>query len=196
MRVLIVFAHPRTDSYNGLLAAAARRALEHAKHEVVFTDLYREGFDPVLTAAERDCYHHGQYDSSAVESYVEELRRAEGIVFVFPHWWFNVPAILKGYFDRVWAPGVAFRHAADRGRIEPLLANLRKVWVVTTYGSPRWIVTFAMRNPTRRFFRVGLLRGCAPRARFRMLAHYDMDRARHESRLRFIARVEKALAKF
>jgi putative NADPH-quinone reductase len=196
MRVLIVFAHPVAESYSGLLAAAARRTLEHGGHDVTFVDLYREGFDPLLTTSERSCYYAGEYDSSAVAHYVEQLRRAEGIVFVFPHWWSNVPAILKGYFDRVWAPGVAFRHAAHRGRIEPLLDNLRKVVVVTTYGSPRWIVKWLMRDPTARFFRVGLLRGCARRARFRILAHYDMDRARGDSRRRFIALVEKTLAKF
>jgi NAD(P)H dehydrogenase (quinone) len=196
MRVLVIFAHPRTESYNGQLAGAVRRALERAKHEVVFIDLYREGFDPVLSATERELYDHGHYDTTAVASYVDELCRAEGMVFVFPHWWFNMPAILKGYFDRVWAPGVAFRPAAHRGRIEPLLTNLRKVWVVTTFGSPRWIVSLVMRNPTRRLFRIGLLRGCTKRARFRLLAHYNMDRATYESRMRFIARVERKLARF
>jgi len=196
MRVQIVFAHPRSESYTGILAATALRALEQAGHDVFFTDLYRERFDPVLTAAERDHYYQGAYDSPAVAAYVDELRQAQGMVFVFPHWWFSMPAILKGYFDRVWAPGVAFRHASHRGRIEPLLDNLRKVWVVTTYGPPRWMVALAMRNPTRRLFRVGLLGGCARRARFRLLAQYGLDRADQATQLTFIARVERELGRF
>jgi putative NADPH-quinone reductase len=196
MRVQLVFAHPTAGSYTGLLAAAARRGLEKAGHTVVFTDLYREGFDPVLSAAERQHHYQGAYDSPAVVSYVNELRRAEGMVFAFPHWWFGMPAMLKGYFDRVWAPGIAFRHATRRGGVEPMLTELRKLWVVTTYGPNRWAIGFAMRDPTRRFFRAGLLRACARRADFRLLAHYGMDRTTQGSRLRFIARVEQALAKF
>ncbi len=191
MRCQIVFAHPLAESYSGMLAAAARRALERAGHDVVFTDLYREGFDPVLTGAERDCYYLSPEGNAGIAPYIEELRRAEGMVFVFPHWWFNMPAILKGYFDRVWVPGVAFRHAKHRGRIEPLLTNLRQVSVVTTYGASRWTVEFVMRNPTRRLFRTGLVRGCAGNARFRLLAQYNMDRVSHDRRLRFIARVER-----
>jgi NAD(P)H dehydrogenase (quinone) len=196
MRVLVVFAHPLTESFSGTLAATVRRTLESAGHETVFTDLYREHFDPVLTDTERASQYRGAGDSSGVASYVDELRRAEGIVFVFPHWWFNVPAILKGYFDRVWTPGVAFRHASDRGRTEPLLTNLRKVWVVTTYSSSRWMVSVVMRNPTRRLFRIGLLRRCARRVRFCMLAHYDMDRATQRTRMLFLDRVERKLKRF
>ena len=79
-----------------------------AGHEVDDCDLYAENFQPVLTAGERRAYHSPTPDTASVVREIERLRRAEGLVFVFPTWWFGMPAILKGYIDRVWIPGVAF----------------------------------------------------------------------------------------
>lgn len=195
MRVQLLLAHPLADSYAAALAARARAALERAGHELRSVDLYRDGFDPRLTAAERASYF-GTYDSSAVSSYAGNLRWAEGHVLVFPQWWFNVPAILKGYFDRVWVPGVACDHDLARGRLVPRLTHVRKILAITTFGAPWWVVEFYLRNPVRAQLKKGLVAGCAPQAQFRMLAHYDMDRSTPETRERFLARVDRALERF
>jgi len=195
MRVQLLLAHPVADSYTAALALRARSALEHAGCELRCIDLYREGFDPRLTEAERASYF-GVYDASAVAAHVDTLRWAEGLVFVFPQWWFNMPSILKGYFDRVWAPGVAFDHDLAGGRIVPLLTRLKKFYVVTTFGSPWWAAELHMRNPVRAQLKKGLAAACAPQARFRMLAHYDMDRSTPAMRGRFIERVEREMRRF
>lgn len=193
MRVLLVFCHPLDDSYGAALVRRARAALEGAGHEVEFIELYREGFDPVLSPAERAAYHSGAYDSSAVARHVERLRRAESLVFVFPHWWFNLPAMLKGWFDRVWAPGVAFEHDPAGGRIVPLLGHVREFRVITTFGSPWWIVNLYMRNPTRRIMKGAFAALCAPGCRFRWLALHDLDRSTQAKRERFLGRVAREL---
>lgn len=194
MRVLLVFCHPLADSFGAALAARARETLERTGHAVEFIDLYREGFDPVLSAGERARYHAPDYDTAALARHVEALRAAEALVLVFPHWWFNLPAMLKGWFDRVWAPGVAFEHEPSGGRILPRLSRIRHFTVITTFGSPRWIVNLYMRNPTRRILRGAFAALCARDVRFRWLAHHDMDRSTPAARERFLARVERALA--
>src|SRR5215471_19168282 len=121
MRILLVLAHPLPESFAASIARTAREALLARGHAVDLLDLYREDFDPRLTAAERAGYFDAPYDVSGVAGLVARLKAAEGLVLVFPQWWFGFPAILKGFFDRVLAPGVAFSHDTSGGRIVPEL---------------------------------------------------------------------------
>jgi NAD(P)H dehydrogenase (quinone) len=107
MLIQIVHSHPMTDSYNHALFRIIVDQLQ-ARHKVIATDLYRERFSPVMTEAERRSYYQPPYAEEEVAPLVRQLRQADGIIFCFPHWWFSMPAMLKGYFDRVWAPGTAF----------------------------------------------------------------------------------------
>ena len=84
-------------------------ALTEAGHEVDDCDLYAEDFEPVMSRAERLNYHDTSCNRAAVDPYVERLLAAEAIVFVHPVWNYGYPAILKGYFDRIFLPGVSFR---------------------------------------------------------------------------------------
>ncbi len=194
MLIQVVHCHPLTDSYNHALFRLIVETLELGGHEVIATDLYREGFDPRLSEAERRSYFAAAYDASAVAQYVDMLRRVDGIVFCFPQWWFGLPALLKGYFDRVWGPGVAFAHDLKGGRIKPLLTNVTVFGVVTSYGSPWWLVRFYAGDPTRKMLMRALKPMCG-RPRSFYLAHYDMDRATPESRARFLDRVRAQLSR-
>ena len=128
MNVLLVYCHPRADSYAASLRDEARAALEGAGHAVDLLDLYAEGFDPVMDADERGRYHDTARNTEGIESHIARLRAADALVFVYPTWWYGMPAMLKGWFDRVWAPGVVFD--INGGVIRPLLTNVRKVGVV------------------------------------------------------------------
>ena len=153
MHILLVLAHPLAESFAAAVAGAARETLEEAGHTVDVLDLYRENFDPRLTAAERAGYFDIPYNSSGVANLVARLKAAEGLILVFPQWWFNFPAILKGFFDRVLAPGVAFSHDPSGGRLLPRLSNIKLLWALTTTGSPWWMVQLYMGNPVRRLLR-------------------------------------------
>lgn len=194
MLIQVVHAHPLTDSYNHALFRAVVETLEAGGHQVIATDLYRENFDPRLTAAERGAYFAPTYDAAAVARYADDLRRADGIVFCFPTWWFSLPAILKGYFDRVWVPGVAFAHDLAGGRIKPLLTNIKLFGVVTSYGSPWWLVRLYAGDPGRKTLMRALKPMCGSGVRAFYLAHYDMDRSTPASREKFLARVRARLA--
>ena len=134
MRVLLIFCHPVEDSYNAALHRVAKAALERAGHVVDDCDLYAEAFDPVLSRQERIDYHDPASNRAAVAGYVERLLAAEALVLCFPVWNFGLPALLKGFFDRVFLPGVSFDLGAD-GRIEPRLQHIRKIAAIATYGA-------------------------------------------------------------
>jgi putative NADPH-quinone reductase len=196
MRVLVVFAHPLGDSFAATLHGAVVEVLRRGGHEVDDCDLYAEGFDPVLTAAERRVYNTPTPELSAVMPYVDRLRRAEALVLCFPTWWYGLPAILKGWFDRVWAPGIAFELPAGGGAILPALHNIRKFAVVTTYGSPWWLVRIVLRDPVRAVLFGGLRRLCAQDVESVFLALYNIDAADRARCARFLARVERRFAEF
>lgn len=107
-------------------------------------------------------------------------------MLIFPTWWFGFSAILKGWFDRVWAPGYAYNHASDLGAITPCLDNLKEVNVITTLGSPWWVDRFIFWQPVKRVLKVALLGACAKGVKFKMLSFYKIENASAERVERFI----------
>ena len=194
MKFLVVLAHPLPESFAASVARSVRETLEASGHPVDFLDLYADDFDPRLTAAERASYFTGSYDHSAVDPYVARLKSADGLILVFPQWWFNLPAILKGFIDRVFVPGVAFENDADGGRLIPKLGNIRHFWAITTTGSPWWIVFLYMGNPVKRILQRGVAAFCAKGVRFRMLSLHNMDQSTEGKRGAFLEKVRRAVA--
>ncbi|MGO6815576.1 flavodoxin family protein [Rhizobium leguminosarum] len=194
MRILLVLAHPLEDSFAASVARTAREALEASGHVVDLLDLYREDFDPRLSEAERRGYFDVPYDTSAVADTVARLKAADGLILVFPQWWFNFPAILKGFFDRIFAPGVAFSHDAAGGRIVPQLTHIRLLYALTTTGSPWWLVRLYMGDPVHRLLKRGIAAFCSKGLNFKMLSLHDMDRATDAKRRAHLDRVHKLLS--
>ncbi len=192
MRVLVLFAHPCEESFGSALHAKAIETLRRAGHDVDDCDLYAENFQPVLTAAERRAYHDTARNRDPVASYVERLQRAEALVIVSPVWNYGFPAILKGFFDRVFLPGVSF--VLVDGKVQGSLHNITRVVAITSYGGSRF-TAILMGDPPRRVV-MRMLRGVVkPFAPFRYLAHYTMNLSTAQSRQAFLAKVERALEK-
>jgi len=163
------------------------------KHEVVIEDLYADKFEPLLTESERNSYYSGSYDSSNFSEQANRLLEAEALVLLFPTWWFSFPAMLKGWFDRVWGPGIAYDHASDLGPIKSRLDNLRKVLVVTTLGAPWWVDRLIMWQPVKRVVKVALLGACAKKSKLKYLSLYNSEKLNNESIARFKHKIDKAL---
>ncbi|MDP3478296.1 MAG: NAD(P)H-dependent oxidoreductase [Desulfoprunum sp.] len=106
MNISVILAHPAKGSFNHAIAEAAVLAAEQNGHRVMFHDLYAEGFDPLLTAAEIA----GDAElPTAIAQHCREIAAADGIIIVHPNWWGQPPAILKGWVDRVIRPDMAYR---------------------------------------------------------------------------------------
>ncbi|MCC7319845.1 MAG: NAD(P)H-dependent oxidoreductase [Rubellimicrobium sp.] len=187
MKTLLVLAHPLEDSLNAHLAARIDAGIRARGHDLHRIDLQAQGFDPVLTAAERRAYPHNSAPDAA------GLQGAGAIVLVFPTWWFGLPAILKGWIDRSFLPGAAFDHSPDRRGMIPRLTGLREVLAITTLGSPALVDLVYMRRPVRRVLKQGVFGPCAPGARFTMLSLYRADEVGPERLAAFGARIDRAL---
>ena len=193
MRVLVLHAHPVAESYNGALYREICDKLKKAGHEVDACDLYEEGFDPVLTRQEKLDYRDLEKNILPVKSHVERLMNAEALVLSYPVWNFGMPAIMKGYLDRVFLPGVSFR--LEEGLVKPNLQHIRRVAIVTTYGATP-MRAFLAANPPKRFAMRTLRYLCKPGATFSYQALYDMNRVSLEDRNQFLSRVGDLMARF
>ena len=194
MRVLVVYCHPRPDSYCAALRDAAIAGLTRAGHAIDVLDLYAGGFDPVLSADQRGGYFDEAQNHAGLEPEISALRAAEALVLVYPTWWFGMPAMLKGWFDRVWVPGVAFRLGGG-STLEPLLVDIRRIGVVTTYGSPRWLLWW-VGWPDWRVVRKGFKPLCAKHCRVEWLGLPGMDKASPEALRGFASRVGDAFSRW
>lgn len=133
MNHLIVYAHPFEDSFNHAILENAVAALESKGHSVVVRNLYALGFNPVLSPADFKALRSGQTpDDIATEQAF--IKNADAITLIYPLWWTSMPAILKGYIDRVFAYGFAYQYTKE-GMVEGLLSD-KKALMITTHGTP------------------------------------------------------------
>jgi putative NADPH-quinone reductase len=192
VRALVLFAHPVADSYAAALRDAALEGLRAGGHAPDLLDLYGEGFDPVMTAAERAGYHDPAFDRSHLDPWIDRLTAAQALILVSPVWNFGHPAILKGFFDRVFLPRVTF--ALRDGRVVPGAVRLKRIAAVHTYGASRWGALWAGDPPRRYACRV-LRRLLCPDAPTRYLALYQMNTATQTARERFLTRVRAEMSR-
>lgn len=171
MRTLVLYAHPCEESFNAAVHKTVVDTLTDRGWDVDDCDLNAEGFFPVLTEAERRGYHNEPENIEPVKAYVERLQAAEALVMVFPVWNFGYPAILKGFLDRVFLPGISFK--LQDGGVRPGLTNIKRLAACTTYGGTRMR---AMLNgdPPRKCVTRAVWYACGmPKKRY--VALYDMN---------------------
>jgi NAD(P)H dehydrogenase (quinone) len=193
LRVLVLFAHPVETSFQSAIHGKVLEGLKAAGHEVDDCDLYAEGFNPVMSREERLNYHDEEVCTKPVQAYVDRVRAAEGLVLNFPVWNYGYPAILKGFFDRVFLPGVSF--VLKDGVVRPNLHNIRKLAAVVTYGGDRWR-TFVMGDAPRKTVTRAIRGVIHPLARTRYIALHDLNRADDERRAAFLDRVAWEMRRF
>jgi NAD(P)H dehydrogenase (quinone) len=193
MKVLYIYCHPLADSFHAGIRKEALAALDAAGHEVDLLDLYAEGFDPVLSAEGRRDYHDEAVNQQGLEPYIARLRAAEGLVIQFPTWSFGPPAMLKGFIDRMFMPGVGF-DISDPAKVKPLLTHIRSVAGIVTYGRPWWYALW-MGDPPRKIVMRYLWWYTGWKARRRYYALYHLNIATADQRAAFIAKVKAGMAR-
>ncbi len=190
MKAYVVYCHPLGGSF---ISAARDRVLAGlSKHEVRVTDLYADGFRPELSAWERTHHLDSPEIKPEIAEYAANLRWCDTLVFVYPTWWSGQPGMLKGWIDRVWVAGVAYELPPGANRIKPLLGNIRRLVVVTSHGSSKWINALQGEGGKRVIGRA-LRVLCNKRARTTWIALYGIDRDDEQDRKRFLDRVERKL---
>ncbi|SHH00804.1 Putative NADPH-quinone reductase (modulator of drug activity B) [Kaistia soli DSM 19436] len=192
MNVLVVYCHPCSDSYTAAVRDTVVAALGEAGHASAVIDLYGERFDPVMSAEERRGYHDEATNLAPFEDHARHLRWAQMVIFIYPTWWYGLPAMLKGWLERVMVPGFAFKMPTRHRGSRPNLTNIRRLMVFTTCGATP-LVSWVMGQPGRRTLLRGFRSVCHVRCRTGFMALYKMDSASDEARRRHLARIRSSV---
>jgi putative NADPH-quinone reductase len=196
MRALIVYCHPDPGSYTAAVRDTVIERLKAAEAEVRVIDLYRRDFAPALTRAEWQGYLDSPTNCDPVAGDVANVRWCDTLIFVYPTWWYGLPAMLKGWLDRVLLPDVAFLMPdSDHAGIRPALRHVTRLAVLTTCGAS-WGVTWFVGSPGRRTLLRGVGMLCARPLTRLFLAHYRMDHSTPETRARHLSRVAARMDRF
>lgn len=130
----IIYAHPYEKSFNHAILETLKSAIAARGEQTEVIDLYADGFDPVYHPEELALFKEGKYLDPLIERYQKILKGADRVIFIFPVWWSDMPAILKGFFDKTMLPG--FGYSIIDGKWTPGLTNVKQTLVITTSEAP------------------------------------------------------------
>ncbi|TVP72657.1 MAG: flavodoxin family protein [Rhodobacteraceae bacterium] len=194
MRALVIYCHPDPASFTAAVRDVVLEHLRAAGAEIRLRDLYAEGFQPCLTQSEWQGYLDTPANRAPVDTAATDIEWCDTLIFVYPTWWYGLPAMLKGWLDRVLLPDVAFLMPDGVNKtIRPGLTHITRLGAFTTCGASRWL-TFFVGAPGKRTLLRGVRLLCARRARTAYAAHYLMDSSTPASRAAHLTRVGRAMA--
>lgn len=158
MKYLIISSHPYNGSFNAGVAKSIKETAEQKGHEVSKIDLVSDGFNPVMTAGDLKAWGQGSSIDPMVKSYQAMIEAADILVFPFPVWWGTMPAVLKGFCDKVLLPGWAYRYGENGEMIGQLTS--KKAIVITTMETPVEVFENHYKNPVDGSFIKDTLQTC------------------------------------
>lgn len=189
MKALVVYCHPNPASFTAAVRDVILARLNAAGADVRLSDLYADGFQPVMTGDELMAYPDAPANRVPVDEHCRSIEWCDTLIFIYPTWWYGLPAMLKGWLERVLLPGVAFLMPDESHvNIRPNLHHIKRLGVFTTCGASRWLM-FIAGSPGRRTLMRGIGFLLHPRSRKVFAAHYAMDSATKDSRARHLAYV-------
>lgn len=154
-RILVILGHPSANSLCGAMADAYAETARTAGYEVRLIRLGELEFDPVL----HEGYNHIQPLETCLQTVQADITWAQHLVFVYPIWWGALPALLKGFFDRVFLPGFAFKYRDNSSLWERLLSG-RSAHLIVTMDSPPWYYRFISHMPGHHQMKKTILEFC------------------------------------
>ncbi len=191
MRVLAVFCHPDPDSFSGALLDRFVAGTEDAGHDCEVADLYREGFDPLMSMRDRQ-----QFDGVPMppDVLVEQARieQSDALCLVFPIWWYGMPAMMKGWLDRVWSAGWAYhrKHDPEGSLLKPRPCTL----LVPTGASRKLMDKWGYDREIDHLWRYGVLGYCGVEPiRIHLMLDAGWDRGAHAGHLETAYRAGKEI---
>ena len=195
MNIVVVLGHPSADSYCVAIFKGIVSALEsQPTHNVTTIRLADEKFITAMSTAERAAYEtSAPLISDETKRHAAALKQAEALIFVYPTWWSGLPAQLKGWLERVFVLGVAFRFN-DNNKIRPNLQNVRHIIGVSTYGSP-WRYVKLINDNGRRTLTRAIRASTGLHTRTMWCGLYALDSCTQQQRERFITETVQKITK-
>ena len=196
MRVAIVFNHPYEGSYCNAILQSVLTGLGRAGHEADVLHLDNEGFNPVMTAADLRGFVDGAPVDPLVQDYSQRIALADQLVFIFPIWWELMPALTKGFIDKVIYPGVAYDY--DKSGRWPRMVKrwhrLKGITVITTMNTPSFFYRWVFGNAIKKALFAGTFWKLGYRNR-RWINFSMVKFVAQEKRVRWLDRVEERFAR-
>jgi len=134
----VIFSHPWDGSFNKAILDQVVKKLDEAKEKYTVIDLNKDGFNPVMTEKELSLYSQGKSIDPLVGKYQEILKNTNELILVFPIWWMSLPAILKGFFDKVMLREFAYENTQNG--IKGFLTNIKTAKMITTATAPKFLL--------------------------------------------------------
>ena len=156
MHTTIIFAHPWHGSFNKAILDAVTKELELHQKEYSLIDLNKDGFNPAMAESDLALYSRGQSTDRLVQRYQEMLKDTDELIFIFPIWWNNIPAILKGFMDKVMLKD--FSYIETPIGLKGKLTHIKRTFLFTTSESPTAYINLLKGNPIRGTFIKGTLK--------------------------------------
>lgn len=145
MNTAIIISNPDKNSFNKNIMDNVIKGIEKCGKNYSIIDLYEDNFNPLMTSEEVKLYTKGESDDKLVKKYQNILKESDEIVFIFPIWWNNVPAMLKGFFDKVFIKEFAFEE--ENKRPKGKLNHINKGIIITTSESDTEYIKNELGNP-------------------------------------------------
>jgi len=151
-KILVVYCHPWNQSFNHAVLEKTIKNLQLNGFGYKVIDLYADHFNPIYDEEEMRLFHYGKTHDPLVTEYLNDLKNANGLIFITPVWWNDLPAMLKGFIDKVMKEGPGLSHVVTKTGIKGLLTNLSSAYVLTTSTSPTFYLKLFCGNAIERIF--------------------------------------------
>jgi putative NADPH-quinone reductase len=197
MKTVIIFNHPYEGSYCAALLGAVTSGLQQAGHEVDLIHLDNNKFNPVMTAEDLKGFRDGQPSDPMVLNYRERLNTADYLVMLFPIWWELMPAMTKGFIDKVIFPGVAYDydHIGRFPKMIKRLVNIKGITVITTMNTPAFAYWLLFGNAVKKAIIIGTFRKLGFK-NCRWMSFNMVKFVSHTTRSKWLINLEKRFAKY
>ncbi|NEG70009.1 NAD(P)H-dependent oxidoreductase [Bifidobacterium choloepi] len=197
-RNFIVFDHPYTAtacdnvphdrSFSAALCKAITGKLAARGEQVDLADLHADHFDPVMSKTDLANWRKGVPMNDQVADYQRRMLAADRIIFIFPIWWELMPAMTKGFLDKVYAKNILYTQPKDAKIMQTKLKRDVEVVIVTTMSTPKWIYHLLFCKPIAKAMRFGMCYKTGIR-HFRWLNYSQVDKLTLEQRQQLLGKV-------
>ncbi|QGQ99335.1 NAD(P)H dehydrogenase [Paenibacillus psychroresistens] len=205
MNIVIIFDHPygasasdnvpNHRSYSAALLAAVMRGLTTKGHKIDLIDLYTDGFNPVMSAEDLASWRQKKTNDPLISDYQQRLIAANHIVFLFPIWWESMPALTKGFLDKVFVKGIIYKESKPGRPFISLLPNIKGVTLLTVMSTPDFIYRWIFGNPITKILFRGTFRKMGIRRNLRWYNYTGMEDRSLETRMLYLEKTEQRFAR-
>ncbi|AKP67408.1 NAD(P)H-dependent oxidoreductase [Companilactobacillus ginsenosidimutans] len=192
MNTLVVYCHPYEGSFCHAILEHLETGADKAGKNLDVIDLYKDHFNPVMSGRDLLGFvKHQAVDEQAID-YANRLKKADHLVLVFPIWWELMPAMMKGFIDKVIFPGQTYAYKSNSVSMRTLLPNLKSTTVITTMNTPKIMYKFTYGNAIKE----ALIKGSFKKSGFKNVKwlSFNMVKMRsNETRVKWLDRAERVV---